>query len=335
MFLTTWGATIFFGVLFAIFFAIDKRRFINAILFLIFLWCLFWSIMAQVTTESAKVGIIAGVATLIFVGLLIIGMTVVYIADGVIALRREGFGLSNALSILFIIGMWLGFFFVIFSVLSDKFSGILLPFSVFIILAEIYIIVTFSALFLYAILYRHFPKSKDCDFVIIHGAGLLNGSEVSPLLAGRIDKGIYIYHRSGDKARIIASGGQGGDETVSEASAMHDYLITKGIPEDKILLEDQSKTTFENMENSKNIIDSLTDGNSKKARTIFVTSDYHVFRAGTYARKVHLKADGVGSKTASYYFPNAFIREYVAIMVKHKVIPVLLVVGLVLMLVIR
>ena len=51
MFLTTWGGTIFFGVLFAIFFAIDKRRFINAILFLIFLWCLFWSIMAQVTTD--------------------------------------------------------------------------------------------------------------------------------------------------------------------------------------------------------------------------------------------------------------------------------------------
>ena len=55
----------------------------------------------------------------------------------------------------------------------------------------------------------------------------------------------------------------------------------------------------------------------KKPRCVFVTSDYHVLRTATYAMRVHLRADGVGSRTASYFFPNAFIREYVALMMGH------------------
>ena len=60
----------------------------------------------------------------------------------------------------------------------------------------------------------------------------------------------------------------------------------------------------------------------KSYSCIFVTNDYHVFRAGTYARQIGLKAEGVGCKTAFYYWPNAFIREYIAIMAQHKKAPV-------------
>ena len=49
------------------------------------------------------------------------------------------------------------------------------------------------------------------------------------------------------------------------------------------------------------------------SRAALVTSDYLVFRTAMYARAVGFNADGLGSKTAGYYFPTAFIREFIAI----------------------
>ena len=55
-----------------------------------------------------------------------------------------------------------------------------------------------------------------------------------------------------------------------------------------------------------------------KPQFLFVTNDYHVFRTSTYARKLNMKGDGLGCRTAGYYIPSAFIREYVALCVKMK-----------------
>ncbi|WEV66658.1 YdcF family protein [Bifidobacterium sp. ESL0769] len=52
-------------------------------------------------------------------------------------------------------------------------------------------------------------------------------------------------------------------------------------------------------------------------RVAVVTSDYHVFRASEYAREMGLKSDGIGSHTKSYYWPTAFIREFIAISKAH------------------
>ena len=51
---------------------------------------------------------------------------------------------------------------------------------------------------------------------------------------------------------------------------------------------------------------------------IFASNNYHIFRAGMYADQAHVKADGIGSHTAFYYLPNAFLREYIAILFMHK-----------------
>ena len=74
------------------------------------------------------------------------------------------------------------------------------------------------------------PHIREFDFLIIHGAGLLKGDKVSKLLANRIDKAIKVYNKSKRKPVIIPSGGQGGDETISEAEAMKQYLLKHGIP---------------------------------------------------------------------------------------------------------
>ena len=113
---------------------------------------------------------------------------------------------------------------------------------------------------------------------------------------------------------MIPSGGQGGDETVSEASAMAGYLREKDIPEEKIILEDRSTTTFENLKNSKAII----DAREGSKYTALVTSNYHVYRALRYCRRVGMDCTGIGSKVAFYYWPSALIREFIAIHAEKK-----------------
>ncbi|MDD8049648.1 MAG: ElyC/SanA/YdcF family protein [Thomasclavelia sp.] len=304
--------SLFFIVLFLISFFKEKRSFKNAIFFMLALIAL-------------SMELYGGLGFIIVFGLsplILVLIAILFIITGIISIKKEGLSLSHSLSIGFGLGIIFGMAAVIYMVLSFDPSPVLISTAIFIVMFFGYIVFTFSSLFLYSLLYRWIPKKRTCNFIIVHGAGLLRGNEVSPLLAGRLDKGIEVYNHYHQVPQIIVSGGQGSDETVTEAKAMHDYLISKGIEEEKIILEDKSKTTYENMQNSKKIIDSLTN----EYYCIFVTSDYHVFRTSTYARDVKLKGDGVGSKTAFYYWPNAFIREYVAIIIHYKVVPVFLVI---------
>lgn len=166
----------------------------------------------------------------------------------------------------------------------------------------------------YGVVYTLFPRKPDADFIIIHGSGLING-KVPPLLASRLEKAIEVYNAGGSTATLIPSGGQGADESRSEASAMAEYLIAKGIPPKNVVPEAESATTYENMANSKRIIEQRSQAPGK---VLFVTSNYHVFRTALIARKVGLDAHGIGSRTAGYYLPSAIIREFIAITVMHK-----------------
>ena len=113
---------------------------------------------------------------------------------------------------------------------------------------------------------------------------------------------------------MIPSGGKGADEAVSEAEAMEKYLLEKGIPAEMIIKEDQSTTTYENLQNSKTIIDSRPGSKY----TVLVTSNYHVYRALRYCRKIGLECTGVGSHVAFYYWPSAMIREFIAVHAEKK-----------------
>lgn len=104
-------------------------------------------------------------------------------------------------------------------------------------------------------------KEKIYDFIIIHGAGLRDGEYVTPLIKQRIDKAIdaYIISRNPD-IKIIASGGQGPDEKISEAKAMANYIASNTeVPMSRVLLEEKSTTTYENLLFSKEIGEELVD----------------------------------------------------------------------------
>ena len=112
----------------------------------------------------------------------------------------------------------------------------------------------------------------------------------------------------------MKGGGKGDDETISEAEAMEKYLIEKGIPREDIIIENESKTTYENIYNSKKIIESREG----RKYTALVTSNYHVYRALRYCRKKGLQCTGIGSRVAFYYWPSALIREYIAVHAEKK-----------------
>jgi len=186
----------------------------------------------------------------------------------------------------------------------------------FIIYSYIIFGFAFVGFMMYSFVYLWVPKKQKYDFIIIHGAGLLDGERVTPLLKKRIDKAVQAFHQSKNPyIRLIASGGQGSDEKISEAQAMYNYLVENtDVPKEAILLEDKSTTTYENLLFSKELGEQLVEN----PRFLFVTNDYHVFRTSTYARQIGMQGDGLGCSTASYYIPSAFIREYVAMCVKMK-----------------
>ena len=246
------------------------------------------------------------------------GIFLIY--NGVILLKREGRSKANYLSML--LGIVILVFFALISFrlggqnelfYTNYFLNILF---VFIFYSYFIFGFAFAGFMLYSILYLFIPKKKHYDFIIIHGAGLLDGERVTPLLKRRIDKAVEAYHKSkNSNIKIIASGGQGADEKISEAQAITNYLLTEtDVPQDAIILEDQSRTTYENLLFSKELGEKLV----AKPQFLFVTNDYHVFRTSTYARKLKMKGDGLGCRTAGYYIPSAFIREYVALCVKMK-----------------
>ena len=246
------------------------------------------------------------------------GIFLIY--NGVILLKREGRSKANYLSTLF--GIVILVFFPLISFRLGNRNELFYTYHflniLFVLIVYSYFIFGFAfvGFMLYSILYLFIPKKKHYDFIIIHGAGLLGGEKVTPLLKRRIDKAVEAYHKSkNSNIKIIASGGQGADEKISEAQDIYNYILEEtDVSKESVLLEDKSRTTYENLLFSKEIGEQLVENPC----FLFVTNDYHVFRTSTYARKLNMKGDGLGCRTAGYYIPSAFIREYVALCVKMK-----------------
>ena len=107
---------------------------------------------------------------------------------------------------------------------------------------------------------------------------------------------------------------------------MHDYLISQGVPESEMLLEDRSTDTAENMRFSKELI----FARDPEARIAFSTTNYHVFRAGLKARRVKMRALGMGSRSKWYFWPNAAVREFAGLLTEHRGKQALILAGLLL-----
>lgn len=225
-----------------------------------------------------------------------------FLVQGVRILRHEGLSPANMLSLLFAV-LWFGFLVVwpIVGFNQTSSPGALL-----------YIIVSFSAVYMLALMAMyalsallnlvHLRKSRRLDYIVVLGAGL-NGSQLTPLLANRVDKGIALLARN-PQAKLILSGGQGPGEDLPEGEAMAGYAIQRGVDPARILVERRSGTTEENLRYSR----ALMAGPAP--RVAVVTTAYHVFRALVIAKKQGLRCVGFGAKTKWYFTLNAVLREF-------------------------
>lgn len=173
------------------------------------------------------------------------------------------------------------------------------------------------------------PK-KDKDFIIVLGCAIRKDGSPTPLLRGRLDRALAFAEaqlRAGGRAPVfVLSGGQGSDEIISEAESMRRYLAARGVPAERMISEDRSTDTAENMRFSREKILALNPA----GRVAFSTTNYHVFRSGLKARRVKLRAQGMGCRSKWYFWPNAAVREFVGLLTQHRVKQGLLLAGLVL-----
>ena len=145
--------------------------------------------------------------------------------------------------------------------------------------------------------------------VIVLGCGL-RGERVSVGLAKRLGKAAE-YHEKNPEAMIIVSGGQGPQEDISEALAMKRYLVDKGIPENKIIMEDKSTSTITNFRNSRAIME---DKGMDLSSVVFVTNAYHVYRGAYYAKdEGFIDIAHLGTDIIWYTVPMNYMREMLAV----------------------
>lgn len=318
------GITILLFILFAAMYLIKPYRIINGFIFDCFL-CSFLAALVVFCTSHRNI-VSRILLSIIFTIVIIIFLFGIFIVMGYLLVnsvkmaKKEKRSFANSLSLLLVIGIFVELIIGIFFTRYVTSRIVLMLFSFF-ISVEVYLFISgisFITMCMLLSLRSHINKIHQ-DYFVVLGCGLINGCKVSPLLAGRIDKAIAAYNKqkeSGKSSKIIFSGGQGSDEKISEAEAMQSYAVEHGIAAEDTLVENKSSNTLENMAFSKKIMDDISMGNYS---CTYVTSDYHVFRAGIYAHKAGFhKIKGIGSKTKGYYIPNAMIREYVALFVMNK-----------------
>ncbi|KRN04110.1 YdcF family protein [Holzapfeliella floricola] len=255
--------------------------------------------------------------------------------NGIIVWQKESHSLANTLTLI------LG----IMSILYPFVFGLihwLLPEKIFIFFDNIlsiilgYIILCLFSFLSSLLLFYFYRPKKDKDFIIVLGSGLINGNQVPPLLASRINRGIWFYQKQIKKGKtapyIVCTGGQGSDESISEGEAMRHYAITHGVDAKHVIAETKAKNTIENMTFSKKIVDQL---GLDVHNGIFVTSYYHLYRGAQYARDAGMAINGLGAKTKFFFVPNAIIREYIAVLLAHRNFHAIIVTGLVLFAIIK
>ncbi|WP_409291921.1 YdcF family protein [Peribacillus sp. SCS-37] len=157
--------------------------------------------------------------------------------------------------------------------------------------------------------YANAAVPEKADYIIILGARV-KGTTPSLSLQKRIDAALP-YLKMNRGTMVIASGGKGRGEDISEAQAIQEALVNAGIEKDRIILEDRSTTTWENFSFSKPLI----KGNGRKI--VCVTNSYHIYRAVLMAEKQGLHVTGLAAKTPIESVLKSYVREYLAI-TKYK-----------------
>ena len=295
---------------------------------------LFYKMLNHVVTSfSIFLSLISetGIQFLIVMTPFMLALAVALSVSNIWLLHNEGYRPVNALGIAFsavwIIGMAVSFSFMFTRVLNIENYEIADGLNK----AFIYLCCYFECMLVSTVVCansasRHKPP-YDRDCIIILGCAIRADGTPTPLLRMRAESALRFereqYQATGKHALLVPSGGQGNDEVISEAESMRRYLTQQGAGEEQIAPEDKSTSTYENMRFSREVIESRC-GDITQKKIAFATTNYHVFRGYILARKNGFEAQGISAKTKWYFFPNAFLREFVGLLADRKIMHITL-----------
>lgn len=154
----------------------------------------------------------------------------------------------------------------------------------------------------------HEKPEKEADVLIVLGAAL-HGDKVTWVLSNRLDtaKEYLLAHPD---CVCVVSGGQGRGEDIPEGEGMRNYLIREGIAPERVFAETASSNTQENFRFSCAVAE---EHMGKNVTYAFVTTDFHVFRAGRTAKRLGINAAGLPAPDVWYLRINNFMRECIGI----------------------
>ncbi|MFF5975270.1 YdcF family protein [Streptomyces sp. NPDC012769] len=309
----------------------DRRRFSNAVYLGLAVTFLCLGLLAGLADAPPGVAVTATVVVLLVLALGPVALAGLLCANGVKMVRKEGRRPSNLLSLLAGLGIFGVMGLMAAAVVSHSKTLAIVVGTLLMVLG--YVSFLFLCFIGYAFLYGRMRIRRDADYVVVLGSGLIGGRRVPPLLASRLERGRQVYETLAERREVdripvlLTSGGRGPDEEIPESHAMADYLVERGFPADRIVREDRSRTTEENMLFSKALMEAERPG----AECVIVTNNFHAFRAALMARKAGVNGQVVGSPTAAYFWPSATMREFAAVFLEYRAVNLGICLALVLM----
>ena len=149
-------------------------------------------------------------------------------------------------------------------------------------------------------------QNDNYDAIIVLGAQVRQDGTLSNQLSLRLDKAMEAWKQK--PVPIVVCGAQGQDEPTTEAWAMRNHLLGKGVPENQLLMDETSFNTQQNLSNARMLLQDFPEVKD----VLIVTSDYHVPRALAMAEDLGLRASGLGSPCLREYWLKNHTREALA-----------------------
>ena len=336
------------GILFLLVMIRDKRTIMTGILFVLSLVALFVTLQQLSFKYSNTInallpfaGTVRGISNFIMaiIGILPTIMILISVWYGVMVIRREGLQSQNARTLGF--GLVLMAYTFLWPLLGGRlgqniFTSITYALVSGIVVYFIMLKSMYTATSIINLMHR--KGGKDLDYLILMGAGM-KGDRAEGLMEKRVEK-VYELYLLNPGAKVVVTGGWKDDPDIPKTEQVVEMLKEKGIPEDRLLVDEASVNTRDDIVASRRLIEEDLDKisvkeenyeglskrgqkrrekkdkkssilNSKKGPKIaVVSSNYHVLRSLIIARKEKIKCIGYGAPVRIDYRMNAFVNEY-------------------------
>ena len=153
---------------------------------------------------------------------------------------------------------------------------------------------------------KEVPSAENYDAIIVLGAQVRPDGSPSVQLGWRLDAAEEAYRQKA--VPVVVCGAQGKDEPMTEAEAMKQYLVGKGVPETDILTDPESFNTNQNLRNAAELLKNVPG----VRKVLIVTSDYHVPRSLAIAKDLGFDACWMGRPCKPEYWIKNHAREALA-----------------------